>query len=141
MFIDKADNQDLQDVLILLEEVNLPREGVAESFQDFFVIRKDGKIRGCIGIEIYGDVGLMRSVAIHPSFQGQGYGGKLVETLENYARDKKLVKIYLLTDTAEKFFIKLNYNVISRDRANPKIKQSVEYTTLCTSSPLLEKEL
>ncbi len=141
MLIDKTNNKDLQEVLTLLEEVNLPREGVAESFQDFFVIRKNSRVIGCIGIEIYGEVGLMRSTAIHPSFQGQGYGKQLVETLENYARDKKLNRIYLLTDTAEKFFMKLNYKVISREKANPKIKQSVEYTTLCTSSPLLEKEL
>ncbi|MFX0085040.1 MAG: arsenic resistance N-acetyltransferase ArsN2 [Candidatus Hodarchaeota archaeon] len=141
MLIEKANNKDLQEVLTLLNEVKLPKEGVAESFQDFFVIRKNSKVIGCIGIEKYGEVGLMRSAAIHPSFQGQGYGKKLVEALENYARDKKLVKIYLLTDTAEKFFIKFNYKVISREKANPKIKQSVEYTTICTSSPLLEKEL
>lgn len=122
-------------------EVNLPTEGVTENIDNFFIIYNNNTIFGSIGIEIYGDAGLMRSVAIHPSLQGHGYGMNLVNTLENYAKKKGLKKLYLLTDTAEEFFKKLNYKVIPREKANPKIKESLEFLTLCSSSPLLEKDL
>lgn len=139
--ITKVITQDLPEVLKLLKLVDLPIEGVKEHFQNFFIVRNDKMTIGCIGIEIYGNVGLLRSVAIHPSFQGKGIGQQLVGKIEEYSAEKELHNIYLLTDTAEKFFLKLGYLLISREETDPKIKQSIEFTTLCTSSPVMMKEI
>ncbi len=137
----KANPQDLQEVLTLLKLVNLPIEGVKEHFQDFFIIRKDKMTLGCVGIEIYENAGLLRSLAIHPSFQGKGLGQQMVGKIEDYLAEKGITNIYLLTETAEKFFLKLGFNFISREKTDPKIKQSIEFTTLCTSAPVMVKDL
>ena len=139
--ITKTNTQDLPEVLKLLRLVELPIEGVKEHFQNFFIERKDKMTIGCIGIEIYGNLGLLRSVAIHPSFQGKGLGQQMVSKIEEYSAEKGLHKIYLLTDTAEKFFLKLGYLLVSRDEVDPRIKQSIEYTTLCPSSPVMMKKI
>ena len=139
--ITKAITQDLPDVLKLLKLVDLPFEGVKEHFQDFFIVRNDKMTIGCVGIEIYENVGLLRSTAIHPSFQGKGIGQQMVSKIEEYSAEKGLRNIYLLTDTAEKFFLKLGYLLISREETDPRVKQSIEFTTLCPSSPVMMKKI
>lgn len=75
------------------------------------------------------------------SFQGEGIGRQLVNKMEAYSVENRIDKIYLLTDTAESFFLKLGYKIISRDETDTRIKQSIEFTTLCPSSPVLVKKL
>ncbi|MHA1968134.1 MAG: arsenic resistance N-acetyltransferase ArsN2 [Candidatus Hodarchaeales archaeon] len=138
--ITKTITQDLPGVLKLLKLVDLPIEGVKEHFHNFFIVKKDKMTLGCIGIEIYENVGLLRSLAIHPSFQGKGIGQQMVSKIEEYSAEKGLHNIYLLTETAEKFFLKLGYQFISREETDTKIKQSIEFTTLCSSSPVMVKD-
>ncbi|MHA2253777.1 MAG: arsenic resistance N-acetyltransferase ArsN2 [Candidatus Kariarchaeaceae archaeon] len=138
--ITKAITQDLPGVLKLLKLVDLPIEGVKEHFHNFFIVKKNKITLGCIGIEIYENVGLLRSLAIHPSFQGKGIGQQMVSKIEEYSAEKGLHNIYLLTETAEKFFLKLGYQFISREETDTKIKQSIEFTTLCSSSPVMVKD-
>ncbi|MCK5343135.1 MAG: GNAT family N-acetyltransferase, partial [Candidatus Heimdallarchaeota archaeon] len=110
-----------------------------EHFQDFFIMRNDEMVVGCVGIEIYENTGLLRSLAIHPFSQGKGLGQQLVTRIEEYSAEKELNPIYLLTDTAEKFFLKLDYKIIPREETDSRVKQSIEFTMLCPSSPVLMK--
>ncbi|MHA1994975.1 MAG: arsenic resistance N-acetyltransferase ArsN2 [Candidatus Hodarchaeales archaeon] len=139
--ITKTNAKDLPEVLNLLTMVDLPVEGVKEQFQNFFIIRKDKTIVGCIGIEIYGNTALLRSLAVHPSFQGKGLGLQLVHKIEGYLTEKKSDSIYLLTETAENFFLNLGYSSIPRENVDPRIKQTIEFTTLCPASPVMIKKL
>lgn len=127
----KASNKDLESVYSLLKLVDLPTEGVADNFHNFLVAWERNQLQGCAGIEIYEDVGLLRSIAVHPSFQGHGLGRKLVETIQRFSIEKGLNDIYLLTETAEEFFSKQNYVVIPRNEADEKVKQSIEFISLC----------
>ena len=130
----KASEKDLESVYSLLKLVGLPIEGVDDNFHNFFVAWDGNQLKGCAGIEIYEEVGLIRSVAVHPSFQGRGLGRKLVETIQRFSIEKGLNEIYLLTETAEEFFAKQNYFVIPRNEADDKVKQSIEFTSLCPVS-------
>jgi len=134
--ITKASNEDLESVYSLLNLVILPIEGVADNFHNFFVAWGKDQLQGCAGIEIYEDIGLIRSVAVHPSFQGRGLGRKLVEKIQRFSIKKGLKEIYLLTETAEEFFSKQNYSVIPRDEADNRVKKSIEFTTLCPDSAI-----
>ena len=139
--VTKTITQDLPEVLALLKLVDLPVEGVKEHFQDFFIMRSDKLVVGCVGIEIYENTGLLRSLAIHPSFQGKGLGQQMVRKIEEYSVEKRLDPIYLLTDSAEKFFLNLNFRIIPREETDSKVKESVEFTTLCPSSPVMRKSI
>ena len=130
----EASGQNLESVYSFLKSVDLPLEGVADNFHNFFIAWERNQIQGCAGVEIYEDVGLIRSVAVHPSFQGRGLGRKLVETILKFSFEKGLNKIYLLTETAEEFFLKLRFVVIHRDEADDRVKQSIEFTSVCPDS-------
>jgi amino-acid N-acetyltransferase len=137
----KAIKQDLEEVLTLLKLVDLPVEGVKEHFNNFFVVKKEKTVVGCVGMEIYENVALLRSVALHPSVQGEGIGRQMVKKMEAFSVEKRVQTIYLLTDTAENFFLKLGYKIIPRADTDQRIKQSIEFKMLCPSSPVLVKDL
>lgn len=52
-----------------------------------YVVRADLGRVGCIGVEGYGDAGLLRSAAIQERHRGEGYGRGAVRTLETEARE------------------------------------------------------
>ncbi len=102
--ISRADARDLDQVLALLGEVNLPAEGVAEHFGGFFVARDGQRVVGCVGEERYGDVSLLRSLAVASSLQGSGLGKALTACLLDEAIRNSVSEVVLLTTTAADFF-------------------------------------
>jgi amino-acid N-acetyltransferase len=72
--IARADANDLPFVLSLLEECGLPAEGVPEHFARFFVARIGGKRIGCVGIEVYAEDILLRSLAVARRARNAGAG-------------------------------------------------------------------
>lgn len=52
---------DLPAVEALLAAARLPLAGVAEHFADFMVAERSGRVVGVVGLERYGDAGLLRS--------------------------------------------------------------------------------
>lgn len=136
--ISSAKKSNLSQILALLQLVNLPIEGVAEHLNDFFIIREAnriaGNILGCVGLEIYGGSALLRSVAVRPEYQGEGYGKDLTDRAIQYARKKGVKALFLLTDTAENYFTRAGFVKVERDEVPPEVKQSVEFTSLCPLS-------
>lgn len=96
---------DLTEILTLLAAVELPADGVAAQLADFLVAHDAaGRLAGCVGLERYGDVGLLRSLAVAPELQRTGLGSRLVAALLARARDAGVREITLLTTTARDFF-------------------------------------
>jgi len=133
--ISPAKLTELEQVLKLLKKVNLPTEGVKEHFKDFIVLKdstkKNTPVVGCVGLEIYKNYGLLRSLAVEPQLQSRGLGDALTDAILDYARTEELHKIYLLTTTAERFFLKKGFIKINREVVPDEIKQSKEFTSLC----------
>jgi amino-acid N-acetyltransferase len=120
--ITKASKNDLEIAYSLLKLVDLPVEGVDDNFHNFFVIWEGDQLQGCAGVEIYEDIGVIRSVAVHPSFQGRALNRKQVKIIEKFSTERGLNKIYLLTENAKKFFSELKFIVIPRNEADCKVK-------------------
>lgn len=102
--ITRTTASELDEVLALLGEVNLPVEGVAEHFSGFLVARDGGKLVGCVGQERYGDVTLLRSLAVSPAAQRGGLGKLLAAQLLDEALSAGVSEVVLLTTTAKEFF-------------------------------------
>ncbi len=102
--IDRAEAKDLGAVLALLAEADLPADGVAEHFGRFFVARDSGRVVGCIGQERYGNVSLLRSLAVSPDWRRSGLGKALTKRLLDEARSSGISEVVLLTTTAADFF-------------------------------------
>jgi len=129
---------DLPEALDLIRRCELPDHGVAERFGHFFVVREDdGRIVGTGGLEVHGEFGLLRSVAVEPDYRGQGLGVRLVEAALERARQLELRSVYLLTTTARDFFARHHFAERPRDEAPEPIRGSWEYQTGCPASAVL----
>jgi len=137
MKIEKAKLSDLAGILDLLRKNELPLEGVAENLKNFLVLKEREEMIGCAGLEIYGSAGLLRSVAVRGKNRGQGFGISLTQRMLEFARKKKIKKVYLLTTTAAAFFKKFGFESIEREKVDPAIRQTAEFTHLCPSSAVV----
>ena len=100
-----ASTEDLQDILDLLSQVQLPHDGVAENLSGFLVARDESsRVIATIGLERHGDTALLRSAAVAPQYQGCGIGSRLTGNLLARATNKGVERVVLLTSTASEFF-------------------------------------
>ncbi|MFX0066087.1 MAG: arsenic resistance N-acetyltransferase ArsN2 [Candidatus Hermodarchaeota archaeon] len=132
----KADKTHLSGIINLLNQVNLPQEGIQTHISDFIVSIHDATVIGCAGIEVYETVGLLRSVAVHPDYQGKAIGNALIRMILSHAQKRRIEEIFLLTETAEKYFLKLGFKRINRDDIDYRIKETQEFKTLCPASAI-----
>ena len=128
----------LPEVLALLRESSLPLAGVEEHFDSFLVARtEEGALAGCVGLERYGDVGLLRSLAVAAPARGSGLGASLVLRLFELARSNGIATLYLLTTTAEGYFPRFGFERIAREESDPKLEASAELRGACPASAVL----
>lgn len=137
MKLERAELSELRQILDLLEKNELPLEGVTENLKNFRVLKDQEEIIGCAGLEIYGNVGLLRSVAVRKENRGQGLGISLTQRMLELGRRNKVKKIYLLTTTADGFFKKFGFEPIEREQVDPAIRQTAEFTRLCPCSAVV----
>jgi N-acetylglutamate synthase-like GNAT family acetyltransferase len=122
-------------VTALLERAGLPTQDLGgPAAVGFWVAELAGEIVGAIGLEHYGNTGLLRSLVVAPSMRGRGIGAHLVETLEREARAIGITQLVLLTETAKAFFGHLGYVVIERDSAPQSVRESAEFRSLCPAT-------
>jgi len=129
-----ATSEDYESIVELLESANLPTEGVKERLHNFVVLTDGETLIGTGGFEIYGDKALLRSVAISPEYQNKGYGRKIYRRLLENAREQNITELYLLTETAERFFAAMGFKKIPREAADEQVKKSEEFRSLCPST-------
>jgi amino-acid N-acetyltransferase len=136
-------NPDVSAVKQLLSESSLPIEDItAQHLQHFFGCGSDLELEGLVGLELYGDVALLRSLAVASPRRGSGVGSGLVAHAERHAREQGVQSLYLLTNTAEKFFLRLGYTRIPREDAPAAIKGTKEFSGICPmSSVFMVKKL
>lgn len=121
-------------VLALLTAAHLPTDEVHEWLDHYTVAEENGEIVGVAGLEVHGQDGLLRSVAVEASRRGGGLGGRLAATVIATARQAGLRRLYLLTTTAEGFFPPYGFRSIDRADASPEVQESVEFREACPDS-------
>jgi len=123
---------DLDVVKTLIMESGLSAEGLEDQFPEGYVVAESaGDIIGCAGVEIHGACGLLRSVAVIPHRRGEKTGEKLVTNRLDWARSRGITAVYLLTDAAENYFVRLGFERIDRTTAPVEIRASHEYSVMC----------
>ncbi len=116
----------------LLTLCELPHEDITpQHLSHFWVIKEKGEVLGVIGLEPFGRLALLRSLAVDPRFRKRGFAAQLTKKAEEYAASHKVKELYLLTLTAENFFLKRGYQRIGRNSAPPQIQGTAEFQGLC----------
>jgi len=125
-----------KDVIALLEQNELPVSDIDDT-KILFALTDGHKIIGTGGLEIFHDCALLRSLSVKRDWQGKGLGKSITHQLEHICRGKGIKHIYLLTETAEDFFNKQGYKAVDRASAPFSIKNSSEFTTVCSTTGIL----
>ena len=130
----QAGKKDLGKVSELLTSARLPLDGVAECIKEFIVAESDGSMVGSIGLERYGNYGLLRSAAVAEDYRGKGIGHKLVDALLKHAETDGVKMVYLLTTTADAWFPEFGFATIDRSWVPKEVTASREFQGACPST-------
>lgn len=140
MKIIQANQTHRQAIIELLKEEKLPVDDLPGDLDHFFIASMDDGIVGAIGLELYLPFGLLRSMVVQKDYRNQKVAAALVETLEKHATDLKISWIYLLTETASRYFGKKNYQQVERSEVPDEIKGSTEFSSVCPVSAIVMKK-
>lgn len=124
---------DLAAVENLLQQASLPVLGVRDHFSHYLVAEENGSVIGAIGLEHYGETGLLRSAVVSPEHQGNGVGTVLYDQLLRNAMEMGIRRLLLLTDTAEEYFRKKGFRKIDQESVRGPVRESVEFSGACPS--------
>jgi amino-acid N-acetyltransferase len=137
--ISPATREDLPAVLELLRQCDLLETGVAEAIDHFCIASTASGLVGCAGLETYGELGLLRSVAVDASARGTGVGTRLVEAVVAAARERGLRDLFLLTTTAAPFFERRGFASVLRSSVPAEIAASWEFRAGCPQTAIIQR--
>ncbi len=128
MIIDNAEHYKEQ-VIALLAAEKLRVADLPETLENFLVVIADNQVIAIAGIDVYGNYGLLRSLAVHPEHRNAGIAGKLLERLEALASSKRLTELYLLTEITPDYFKRKTLKLSGEMMSLPKCKLHLSSAT------------
>jgi N-acetylglutamate synthase-like GNAT family acetyltransferase len=129
---------DDQGLIAALAAAGLPTADLNEPNQRFFAFEGDSRaIIGYGGFARAGRAGLLRSLVVLPAWRRQGYGQFCLHALMAEVRKNGLDELYLLTTTAEAFFLRHGFMPMPRQKAPPEIASTREFRDCCPKSAVL----
>ena len=124
-----------------LAAAGLPTDDLTDAhMQRFLVMSEAGKPLGMVGLEVFGAVGLLRSLVVEPGSRSAGAGRALVAALEDDAKSEGVTELWLLTIDADGWFEKLGYAPSARDDAPDAIRATPEFSGLCPGDAVLMRK-
>ena len=111
----------------LLAANGLPDADVAEHLPHFLVARQGETLVGTVAIEPLGDSALLRSLAVVPELRGQGLARQLYERIVARARELGVRRLYLLTTSADDYFLRLGFWPVERDAVPPAVRGTRQF--------------
>ena len=132
---------DLRLATAWLTDARLPGADLTpEHMKGFLFAVVDDEPVGMIGLEQYGDTGLLRSLVVDAAARNDGIGRHLVGALEDLAASRKVKELWLLTIDADQYFGALGYTPVNRADAPEVIRDTVEFSRLCPGDAVLMRK-
>jgi amino-acid N-acetyltransferase len=132
-----AAGADLVAALDLIERSGLPLDGLTDHADRLLVVRDEDRVVGSAALELYGDVALLRSVAVDTALRGLGVGQRVTLAALGLARQRGVRDVFLLTTTAETFFPRFGFEPTTRANVPDAVQQSAEFTSACPASAVV----
>jgi amino-acid N-acetyltransferase len=86
------------------------------------------------GLELFDQYALLRSVAVAQQQRGKKLGQQLVQDLIDKAKSLGVTQLYLLTETAERFFQDKGFRKINREQVPASVLEALEFKNVCPVS-------
>ena len=141
LHIENARPEDKAAVVSLLQQGNLLTDDLPIDLPDFVIAKEQDTYIGVAGLERFGTIALLRSVAVDPSYQGKQVGAQLVGQLLETAKSAGLAELYLITTTADRYFERHGFNTVPRQDVPAAIQQTQQFSDLCPSSAIVMKRM
>lgn len=136
--IGPAAAEDLPFVLSLVEECGLPVDEIREHIARFLVARRGGERIGCVGMEVYGEHVLLRSLAVARNARNAGTGKALLSRAIDEARTAGGRTAWGLTTLGKRgLFDRFGFHVVPRSGAPPELSRSSQFRGVCPESAVL----
>ncbi len=135
--IQSAEPKDLAAVTDFLTAQDLPVTDLGEENVDLYLVHDEGELVATIGLEKYGTTGLLRSLAVKETFRNQQLAEKMIKGFFAVCEAKEIAEVYLLTTTAEKYFLKRGFLPVDREKVPTVIRQTREFKSICPSSAIV----
>ncbi len=140
LLFEKAGPAQLESIIQLLQSAKLPTDDIATANPDFFIARSGDEVVSVIGLEKWGELAFLRSMVTKPAWRKQGLATILFEKLTFAAKSAGAKEIWLMTTDADKYFLKKGFEYVDRDHAPEPVKQTAQFTTLCSSTAIVMKK-
>lgn len=129
-----ATEQDLPNLVDFLEKANLGTEGVKETIE-YFLLMEDGsgRLRATIGVEPFGENGLLRSLVITAGMK-ENEILTLFEQILRLTKEKNISSLFLATNkqTSVPFFEMLGFSTIAEEDLPEDLYQSEHIKNILT---------
>ncbi len=127
----KCEKASLEDVPAIMELIDsyakdgllLRREKseIMSHIDNFLVIKSGFNVVACASLSAYSESLVeIRSLVVHPDYQGRGLGAKIVFCAERLASERKFKRVFVLT-RSEEFFKKQSYVIADKKLFPDKI--------------------
>ncbi|HSP54917.1 MAG TPA: GNAT family N-acetyltransferase [Dehalococcoidia bacterium] len=125
-----ARGKDLAAIDALIVAEHLPAFRTAEFLDTFWVLESQGRLLGCVGLEVFGEAALLRSVITSSELRGQGYGDVLVKKAFDEAESRGVKRLYLFTLDKALFFARFGFERCTMEDFEPAARQCSQYEIL-----------
>jgi amino-acid N-acetyltransferase len=94
---------------------------IYENIQEFVVLENKGKVVGCGALHVsWENLAEIKALAVSDQYKEQGFGRKIVEILQENAKNLEISRVFALS-FKPKFFMKLGYEIIPKETLPHKI--------------------
>lgn len=129
---------ELGEVRRILRSAELPHADLTPaSLETFLCAKSDSCLIGVAGLETFGTIAMVRSLAVEAAFRGRGIGSELLLRIESLARNLRVDDLYALTLTIEQLLLRREYRGLPRADAPQAIQDTPEFRGLCPDSAAL----
>ena len=125
---------ELVTVQALLRAHQLPDEDCADPALYFCAIFDGSELIAAGGLEPAASCVLLRSVVVRPDYRSQGLARRITDHLLARAVAEERLEVYLLTETAEKYFALLGFQTVDRSEVPAAVARTRQFSTLCPQS-------
>ena len=118
----------------LLANNDLPVQDLKNHFSGFTVAKCGSALVGTVGLEVYGELALLRSLCVADSHRARRVGEALVSAAVKRASARGVRSLYLLTTSAARYFAALGFAPVERHDVPPPIQGTAQFSSLCPTS-------
>jgi amino-acid N-acetyltransferase len=123
-----------------LTDAGLVLAGLPDQLEHFWLAYNAAKLIGSVGLEVYGDVALLRSLAVSENQRNRGIAHQLLAEALAWAEGHGIKSLVLLTETAPQYFLRWGFVPILRQEVAAALLQSSEFRGACPESAIVMRK-